>query len=1168
MTIDNFVKVNTNYTRSINLERDLWSSSVVKSYIPTSRAISTLDSIVSRLNAEATPRAWTLIGPYGSGKSSFAIFLSHLLGDPKNKTTALANEILKSQNKEVAKNYHRRVKGSAGFCKVLLTGSPEPFRKRFLINLCSAAEEFLGGKRGRVPNVIKELKKALKRKEIPVPEIINIIKNLQNAITKANGKGLLIVIDELGKFLEYEARHPDINDIYLLQALAEHAYSKSSADIVLIAMLHQTFEQYAKGLSDSQKNEWVKIQGRFESVPYVDNAEQVLRVVAKAIQHKQLKDTRWQVVEKNVGESVKILVNENVLPVSLTNINAKKLFNSCYPVHPVTALVLPILCQKIAQNERTLFSYLGSNEPLGFRSSLVEMKQLGDWVYPWVVFDYFVLNHMSKGSDHYFHRRWAEVAYAIERLGDASEEELKVLKTIGLLNVLGQQGNLKASKKIIRLCLPKNIIAQKTLQKLEGKSIIQFRKFSGEYRVWQGSDFDLDEAVKNEKKQLGPYSLAKALNDRKVLPPLVARKYTIENGALRYFQPFFADSESIKSLSRNPSVPRVIFYLDEATEKQHFQDTYGFLTKQDILVYCSGSHLIKEAVSEVLALNRVASNYQELQSDPVSQRDFKERLSGAEAVEDELLNSYIEEPENKRWYWNGQTLPVKNKRSLQTIISTVLESIYIYSPVFKNELINRDKPSAQANSGRNKLIHAMLHNEAEKNLGIEKFPPEKAIYFSIIKASGIHRIKKGEWGFFKPNFKNDENNLKHVWDRIERFFDKSSSEALTFTSLGKVLSSPPYGVKEGILPILFVSLVLIYKDELAIYENGIYVPYFTEEHLERLTKRPENFKFQFYKIKGVDGELFRRYLDVFDKNVHSPTVISVVKPFARIISNLPDYSKNTKTISNNAKKVVQAFTFSKTPHSLLLSDLPKACGFDNVKLNSKNNKATNEYFETLKRYLSELNNIYSTLLCEMEKVFIEEFSFIQKGISRETLKDNFMVRLPSLKRFSADRQVREFIERVFKNKGNIDSWFESVLSILSGKHPKKWNDSDAEVAKSKVVRMANKINDLYKIEIELHKHGKSSVEDAEIFLLRVIRAGLNQGEIDGAVYIDAHSKNSLKKFKSRIKIILLEMNDQDLELALLAGLAEELMIMKSKSRLAGLKSSTTEDNKHKEAINE
>ena len=75
MRISEKISVNTNYTRSTNLNRDTDSQALVESYIPTSRAIRTIEQITDALGNDEAPKAWSLIGPYGSGKSTFAAFL-------------------------------------------------------------------------------------------------------------------------------------------------------------------------------------------------------------------------------------------------------------------------------------------------------------------------------------------------------------------------------------------------------------------------------------------------------------------------------------------------------------------------------------------------------------------------------------------------------------------------------------------------------------------------------------------------------------------------------------------------------------------------------------------------------------------------------------------------------------------------------------------------------------------------------------------------------------------------------------------------------------------------------------------------------------------------------------------------------------------------------------
>ena len=75
-------------------------------------------------------------------------------------------------------------------------------------------------------------------------------------LIKENFRGVIFIIDELGKFLEYEARHYGANDIYLLQALAEKAFEGGKSNVFLFVMMHQAFEQYAKGLGQALRDLW------------------------------------------------------------------------------------------------------------------------------------------------------------------------------------------------------------------------------------------------------------------------------------------------------------------------------------------------------------------------------------------------------------------------------------------------------------------------------------------------------------------------------------------------------------------------------------------------------------------------------------------------------------------------------------------------------------------------------------------------------------------------------------------------------------------------------------------------------------------------------------------------------------------------------------------------
>jgi len=92
--------------------------------------------------------------------------------------------------------------------------------------------------------------------------------------------GVLLIVDELGKFLEGAAT--DSGDIYFFQELAEAA-SRSKGRFVVVGILHQAFEQYATRLGREARDEWAKIQGRFTDIPLIGGVDEVVDLLGRAI---------------------------------------------------------------------------------------------------------------------------------------------------------------------------------------------------------------------------------------------------------------------------------------------------------------------------------------------------------------------------------------------------------------------------------------------------------------------------------------------------------------------------------------------------------------------------------------------------------------------------------------------------------------------------------------------------------------------------------------------------------------------------------------------------------------------------------------------------------------------------------------------------------------------
>ncbi|MFK5948278.1 MAG: hypothetical protein QM500_05875 [Methylococcales bacterium] len=1142
MSLHDLVTVNTHYTRSINLERDSGSVDVVSAYIPTSRALRTFSRVSEGFNTNLSPRAWSLIGPYGSGKSSFSVFLSQLLSSPEDDGSRIAQRILNKAEKTLAAKFKKETKNSDGYLKVLITGAPESMSKRLVKGLAESAGKYWSTLPGKNPKIINDLKNA-SMNDVSISEILELFISLQEKLESTNCKGILLVIDELGKFLEFEARHYGANDIYLLQSLAEHACKGGEVNLFLFVLLHQSFEQYAKGLGENLKNEWSKVQGRFEEVPFLESAEQVLRVVSAAFEYNLDKKQR-EYLDTKTAKVVDVLVKQEAIPSALKFEEAVSLYSNCYPLHPVSAVILPLLCQKVAQNERTLFSYMGSHEDFGLQQMLNMMSGLDEYVYPHHIYDYFITNQPAVLGDYTTHRRWAEVVTSIERLGDATEDEINILKTVGLLNIIGSKGGFKASKAILETCLQKKVSVKNAIKELQDKSIINYRRFNSEYRVWQGSDFDIEQALQEENNNVGLFSLADELNIAKNMLPIVARKYTIQTGTLRYFLPTFVDAKSYKTTKVQSEDARIIFYLasDQDDEKIFYTDVVNHFSDLDIVALSLNGAQLREAVTETMALKRVRTNCQELNSDPVAKREFDDRLTAAELSEDQLLQSLIDSPLDSIWYHHGERLKIASKRAMQEMLSGVLDKVYSKTPKIFNELINRDKPSAQANAGRNKLLYAMQNYASKKDLDIEGFPAEKSIYRAVLRETGLHQIlDDGEtWNLSPPKNRGiDKTNIRPVWKRIDEFLTSTEKKPKSFADLNAVLLAPPYGVKAGLLPVFYVAAYLVNQHELALYEQRRYRPYFTEEMLERFVKRPDEFEIQQFRITGLRESIFEQYSKVIHGDSKKRTLLELAQPLATFMGGLPEYTQKTRRgLSQKATKVRTAFNLAKSPERLLFEELPASLGYGELD-SSLTDEQLEGFSHGLTEILRELKDAYSDLRDKQKELLAQAFN-IDPKLTLDEVRKVVSGNCYGLENYTVDTQgLRAFIMRLTKSSGTDEDWFENILMFLGNKPSKKWQDSDQDTAEYRLSDFSRRVIDLEKLRLHEKDRSVKIDGDFDVYLLRSIRKG---GDIyDEVVAVDQKSMKHVAEAKEAITSVLDTLPDKELKLGALAEVVNDFL---------------------------
>jgi len=1135
MNLNEKVSINTRYTRSINLERDADSAELSSGYVLTSRALHTIERYIQSLGTGQAPRAWSLVGPYGSGKSSLLLFLSQLLS---NENTSCLSK-LASEAPLKATTLEQHLADSCGYLSVLVTGTYGSLTRYILDALKSSLERYFSKNKIKSQKVIQLLSDVSEQEIVSSSDVIYAIQAVQKQLAKSKKlhcPGILICIDELGKFLEYEALQSEANDIYLLQELAELACSEDSIHLNLFVSLHHSLEHYAKGLGETLKHEWSKVQGRFEEIPFLESSEQTLRVVSKAIQQ-SFTSEESESIHNLVAPIVDVLYEEKALPHGLDATGARELFLSCYPLHPLTALILPVLCQKLAQNERTLFSYLSSHEEHGFRD-IVAGLETNAFVMPADIYNYFMSSQAGSFGDHSVARKWVEVSSALDRFDPTSKEDVQVLKTIGLLNIIGSRRGLKASKAILSACYTDSLVLQSALVNLEQSSVVHYRKFNSEYRVWQGSDFDLEDTLQDEVSKIRAFSVSEALNMTRALGPIVARRYTIENGALRYFSPVFLDSiEDLKSVTFDkPSIAYIFCntlqedidgkYLEKECKSSEFA----------LISLNQNSQQLTHLLIEQQALAVIEKSYQELNSDPIAKRQLKERVHAVEKALHRCISQLYDTPQKSIWFWKGKKLSINSKRELQETFSRVLESIYCNSPAIHNELINRDKPSSQAVAGRNKLLVAMHDYPKIADLNIQKFPPEKAIYRAVLKETGLHREMKGELQFAEPT---EESELYETWKAIRDFFSQAESKPVSLDELAKILLAPPLGVKEGLLPILFYAAFIIDRHELAIYEDRKYVPCLQPDHLERLSRKPGSFSVQRFRVDGIRASIYEEYSKALFRNKKQRTVIQLIAPLTDFLQDLPEYTQKTKSsdLSIEAQRVRSAFQLAKSPEVFLFEDLPKALGYD-VSYQT-NDKELVGFSDSLQNVLRELKHAYPKLIEHQKELLGRAFQLSYDDI--EELRRNISGRYTGLDQYTVDTDgLKAFLMRLTKRDGDDESWLQNILMFLGHKPAAKWTDTNRAEAEVRLSDYSKRILDLETLRVHHDRHLNANEDDFEVYLLKSLKKGAEP--IDKVITVDKHQHKAIQDIKGEVISILNSGKmDQEVQLAVIAELVDELL---------------------------
>lgn len=1120
------VHIRGRFHRSVALSRDWDAGADLSEYLVTPTARQLSERIVSELLRQDGTRAWTITGPYGSGKSAFALFLADLLCRRK-PLHAVGQTIRKDCGL-----------GQKHCLPVLLTARRGALAPALLTNIVSA---FAGVDEA----VAKRARRMVKTGSIEGEELAEFLVDAA-ARARANHRGgLVVILDELGKFLEHAADRSTDEDVYVLQQLAEAA-ARSDAPILLLGILHTGFADYLPVGDEFRRTEWQKVQGRFHDVPFQLPAEQMLALVGHAIRSEDVPVAtrkRWDQVTNRVARS-------DALREAAKRVPLKDLTSRCYPIHPLAALLLwPLFRSKVAQNERSLFAFLTSHEPAGFQEFLKSNHLVNGSVPLFRVSDLYDYVKQALGIAAFSgadSRRWALIDHALNRLpSDGTTELSQLVKTIGLMGLYGKMLGLHPTAEALELAIGDMDDVGEALSDLQKRSIIVYRRHTAAYSLWEGSDLDLDAAFAEAQPHVGQGPLAERVGRLLELRPVVARAHYIESGTLRLMdvQVISPDGNELEQTLARPAVGdgRVVFIVGDDSSAVRPQDIAARveLVRDGQLVVVGVPETVAglaDSLRDYETWDWLSKNLLELHGDPVAQQEVQARLLGArDRFEDAAggllgLSGHAFTPQRSSWLYRGEARRINSPREFQRWISDCCDVHYSAAPPLHNELLNRNHLSSAASAARRTLLEHMIVHEQQERLGIEGTPPEASMYESMLRLGGFHRVRQGVLGLGPP-----KGEWKDTWKAVMDFVKAANHERQPLTALFETLRRAPFGIKEGPLPILVVAALLAKRDEIALYEDGVFVPEIRIEVIERLVRNPRSFELQSQRLDARQ----RRILNALRSKVATDSagsdgnaLLPIVKALVLAVAKLNPYSRQTRRLDPpEAVEVRNLLLTAADPKKLLFVDLPAALG-----RSVATEKDVQGFADRLHDSVLALTGAYSRLLDEIEEQIRQVFGL--RGTTVE-VRNQLRVRSAPLVEFAVDSRLQLFVQEVARDQLRAD-WREAVGRIVNGGLPlSHWTDRDVTAFQLKLQEFESEFRRLEELVTEKQRSGAT----------RVLRIGYLDGthsEAAAVIPIDSASESRIGELSEQVRSALgnghtLTSYERNVRLAALAQVAASLL---------------------------
>lgn len=873
---DKYIKVDKKFKSSVNLQYDLGNTEKILQYVPTTDLCDVIKSYAKSILFGETNRSTLLAGPYGKGKSYIMLVITFLFSkranrevfeELLNKISAIDAELAdyiriiderniallpviidNNESDDINQNFMLALRNSlknerleniipdSVFSECLK--QIEIWENSNDLNLLVLCEEKYKIDLSSLKNGLLDFSKDAYEKFLRLFECINhgykfnalvgndiskIYQSVTNSIHNYGYNGLFVIFDEFGVFLENKT--PDFAvRLNKIQAFAEKCNSTSpEAMMCFCCITHKDISLYQK--DKTFFDDFEKISGRFNQVRFDRSLEENYQIICNAIEKIEGYETIVTENRDSHKELYKFIKNSGIYS-SGNQLDYVIIYG--FPFNPIALYVLIQVSEKIAQNERTLFTFISDSDLYSFRYFITnnESGLLNvDYIY-----NYF--QGLIKNNNEY-----KTLYLKVESLSkiDLKKEHHDIFKCIALMKIIND--NIKYSATITNIAasldkdeqeiknIVEELISANILKRSVTNNVIDFDVLA---------DNDLNKLLENIITSKISYEseseiLSKFDSDRYI----VSNKYNFEFSMTRFFYAVYLSSAEFKQLKsfnlllKESKADGIIINLIN-NEESTIDDIISVLNKNEseevyrIIVRLNEKKINTEVIYKLrrLCASRILLDDKNL-SDAV-----REILKTSIDDITSEINDYL-----KNYHLNSICL---NKtdfsiRSLKNVTYNALVRAFPETIVFNNEQVNKNVLSTVTTKARNNVIDNIL--------GV---------------TDSVYGVTSAE-GTILASFEESLKRHKDVVLGLQRMII-DSKRRLCADEIVNYLSNYPFGMRKGIIPLFIakavsmlnvferndVQTVLLYNDSMQIKIDAL--------NLTKVMNSPSRYYFSFKKV--------------------------------------------------------------------------------------------------------------------------------------------------------------------------------------------------------------------------------------------------------------------------------------------------------------------------------